>query len=653
MHFAFDTLLLQRRLPIGAELLPTGGVHFRVWASAARHMKVVLLDAIDQQPSATVNEPRYIEMSAEGNGYWSCLVTQAEANMRYYFLLDNQEKKLPDPASRFQPQGPHDASQIIDCTCFSWTDGQWKGIAVRHRIIYEMHIGTFTRDGTYRAAADELSELARLGITVIELMPLAEFSGEFGWGYDGVDFFAPYHHYGTPDDLRNFIDRAHALGIGVILDVVYNHCGSNGCYLAQFSPDYFTDRYHCEWGDAFNFDGPHSAPVREFIIANAIYWVSEFHMDGFRLDATQQMFDASDEHIIAALIREARRAAGERRLFIVGENEPQEVKVIQSSHEGGYDLDCVWNDDFHHAAMVALKGMREAYFTDYQGSPQEFVSIAKYGFLYQGQWYRWQKKRRGTPSFNVAPSAFVHFIQNHDQIANTGLGKRLHELTHPGLFRAFTAMLLLGPATPMLFQGQEFCASSPFLYFADQTGELADQVREGRKAFLHQFPSLAAPETQDYLSQPDDPHTFLRCQLNLSERELHKTAYALHQDLLQLRKDDPVFSHAQLQRVDGAVLTANAFILRFFASTDITDDRLLIINLGHDLTLSPLAEPLLAPPPDRAWYLLWSSEQPRYGGRGTGSIQTEDHWQLPAYSAQVFASQRFVSVDRGETHHER
>lgn len=631
--------LFQRKFPVGAEVLPTGGVHFRLWAPDAHQVTLILEDPSQRLIMAS------LDMLQELQGYWSCFVPDAETGMLYHFQLNQQDHRLPDPVSRFQPCGPHGVSQIIDCGTFNWTDHDWKGIAETQRVIYEMHIGTFTREGTYRAAAAELPELARLGITVIELMPLAEFNGEFGWGYDGVTLFAPFHHYGTPNDLRYFIDRAHALGISVILDVVYNHCGTNGCYLPQFSQSYFTDRYACEWGNVFNFDGENAEPVREFVITNAVYWITEFHFDGFRLDATQQIFDASSEHIIAALVREARNAAGDRDLFIVGENEPQDVRVMHPISHKGYGLDGVWNDDFHHSAKVRLKGRTEAYFVDYKGEPQEFISAMKRGFLYQGQWYRWQKKRRGTPTSGIPLSNFIHFIENHDQIANTGLGKRIHEMTSPGLYRAFTALLLLGPATPMLFQGQEFCASTPFLYFADHPTELAELVRQGRKEFLHQFPSQSAQEMQNYLSLPDDPRTFFRCQLNLAERDLHHTAYVLHQDLLKLRREDPLFSQQHLDGLDGAVISPTAFVLRFFSADGISD-RLLLINCGRDLSLSPIPEPLLAPHKGCDWRVLWSSEHPRYGGSGTGPIHTDERWQVPACSALVF-----VPDDRGDIQH--
>ena len=321
-------------------------------------------------------------------------------------------------------------------------------------------------------------------------MPVADFPGRFGWGYDGVNLFAPTRLYGRPDDFRQFVDQAHANGLAVILDVVYNHIGPDGNYLAAFSDAYFTDRYLNEWGEAINFDGPDAGPSREFFIANAGYWIDEYHLDGLRLDATQQMFDSSPTHILTEIGQRVREMARGRATIISSENEPQETKIVRPVEQGGYGLDALWNDDFHHSAMVALTGRNEAYYTDYHGTPQELISAVKYGYLYQGQHYSWQKQRRGTPALDLAPSVFVSFIQNHDQVANTARGERVHTQTSPGRYRAMTALMLLAPATPMLFQGQEIAASAPFLYFCDHDPELASMVKAGRTEFLRQFPSI-------------------------------------------------------------------------------------------------------------------------------------------------------------------
>jgi maltooligosyltrehalose trehalohydrolase len=426
----------------------------------------------------------------------------------------------------------------------------------------------------------------------------------------------------------------------VILDVVYNHLGPDGNYLGQFASDYFSTRHRTDWGPAINFDGAGSGPVREFFVANAGYWIEEFHLDGLRIDATQDIHDESPEHVLAAIAREARERAGRRSVFLVAENEPQDVRLVRPAPAGGLDLDALWNDDFHHTARVALTGRAEAYYSGHAGTPQELISAVKRGFLYQGQPYAWQGKKRGTPAWDVAPTSFVHFIQNHDQVANSLAGLRGHQLTSPGRYRAMTALLLLGPATPMLFQGQEFAASSPFLYFADLPPDLAKLTRAGRAEFLAQFPSLATAEAQAALPDPADRLTFERSKLNLGERERHVAVYALHVDLLRLRREDPVFRTQGGGGIDGAVLGPEALVLRFFGVGVDPDDRLLCLNLGRDLALETVAEPLLAPPEGTRWSLLWSSEAIRYDGAGTPELDPTEGWVLPGHAALVFGSVR-------------
>lgn len=616
-----------RRLPIGAEVRPSGGVHFRVWASRRRRVEVVL-----------ERETRAVELEPERDGYFSGAIAEAAAGSLYRYRLDGGAELYPDPASRFQPDGPHGPSQVVDPSRFRWTDAGWRGAPLHGQVIYEMHIGTFTREGTWEAACREFEELAAAGISVLEVMPVAEFPGRFGWGYDGVDLFAPTRLYGEPDDFRRFVDRAHAAGLGVILDVVYNHIGPDGNYLKQFAADYFTDRYKNEWGEAINFDGPNSGPVREFFVANAAYWVDEFHIDGLRLDATQQIFDRSSEHILAAIRQRVREAARGRATLIVAENEAQEIKLVHAREKGGCELDGVWNDDFHHSAIVALTGHNEAYYTDYLGNPQELLSAVKWGFLYQGQRYSWQRQRRGTPSLDQPPARFITFLENHDQVANSGKGQRCHLLSSPGRYKALTALFLLAPGTPMLFQGQEFASSSPFLFFAEHNPDLAKLVRQGRAKFLSQFRSLALPEMQACLPDPGDRSTFERCKLDFSERQTHAEFYALHRDLLRLRREDAAFRAQRLHGVDGAVLGPQAFALRYFLEDG--HDRLLIVNLGRDLHLDPAPEPLLAPPESADWDILWSSEDVRYGGCGTPPLDTEENWRIPGEAAVALRPKR-------------
>ena len=617
--------LAERRYPIGAELIGQDETHFRVWAPKAKHVDLVL------EENATKNAKRtFHPMKPEEHGYFSG-AARVGANACYRFRVNQAENFHPDPASRFQPDGPHGSSCVVDPMEFQWTDAQWPGVKMKGQIVYEMHIGTFTREGTWRAATEQLAELAKIGITVVEMMPIVDFPGNFGWGYDGVDLFAPSHLYGAPDDLRQFIDRAHSLGLAVILDVVYNHFGPDGNYIRMFSEDYFTARYEKnDWGESINFDGPNSGPVREFFITNGRYWIDEFHFDGFRFDATQEVKDTSDEYIIGAIGRAARKAAQPRDIILVAENERQESKLIRPRGQGGDNLDAVWNDDFHHSAVVALTGKREAYYTDYLGSPQEFISAAKYGYLFQGQPYGWQEAPRGTPTFGAPPEAFVSFIENHDQVSNTAAGERLRFQSSPGRYRAMTALLLLGPWTPLLFQGQEFGASRPFIFFTDVgDGPMREAIRKGRFEFLAQFPSFATKEVQERLPVPSDPEVFARSKLDFSERKKNKQLYDLHIDLLKLRRTDSRFREQIPHGVDGAVLGPASFVLRYFSDGN-TDDRLLVVNFGENRELDPIPEPLLAPPLGWEWEILLSSESARYGGSGTAAVATQDNWTLPA-----------------------
>ncbi|HXH93858.1 MAG TPA: malto-oligosyltrehalose trehalohydrolase [Thermoanaerobaculia bacterium] len=592
-----------RKRAVGAEIID-GGVDFRLWAPDRKNVSVVI-------------NGRAIPLDREADGHFRGTVADARAGTRYRFRLDDDDKLYPDPASRFQPNGPHGDSEVVDPAAYRWNDGAWAGVDKRNLVIYEMHIGTFTAEGTWRTAIAHLGALRDIGINLLEVMPVHEFPGRFGWGYDGVDLWAPSHLYGRPDDFRVFVDAAHAHGLGVILDVVYNHFGPDGCYLRQFTKNYFTNKYVNDWGESINFDGDGSAGVRELVSENAAMWIGEFHLDGLRLDATQSINDASDEHVLALIARRARAAATDRSIFLVAENEPQDVALIDD-----YGLDALWNDDWHHAAMVAATGRREAYYTDYFGTPQEFVSMAQFGFLYQGQYYSWQKEPRGTSSLHLSPRQLVCFTQNHDQIANSGRGERLQQLTSPGRFRALTALLLLGPNTPMLFQGQEFGAATPFLYFADHNPELAKAVGKGRREFLEQFPSLLKMKGQ--FAPPEAEETFRRCKLDDRERVANVEMIALHRDLIRLRRE-------MSGTVRGAVLAEEAFVLRF-------DNRLLIVNLGREVHLDVVPEPLLAPPTKQKWELLWSSESPDYGGTGTPAIEIGGRWCLSAQAAVLLAA---------------
>jgi maltooligosyltrehalose trehalohydrolase len=625
-----------RRLPIGAEPV-ADGVHFRVFAPKRRSVEVVF----------DGDTPAAARLVPEADGYFAGVAAGARVGGRYKFRLDGEAYLYPDPVSRYQPEGPHGWSQVVDPAPFKWTDAQWKGTTAAGQVLYEFHVGTFTPEGTWRSAIDHLDHLRDLGVTCIEMMPVPEFAGSFGWGYDGVAIFAPYHHYGTPDDLRAFVDAAHARGIGVILDLVYNHMGPDGNYLRAFADEYFNKHHMTDWGEALNFDGDHKGPCREFFVSNALMWVTEFHFDGFRFDATQAIIDGSPEHVLAEINRTCRAAVPHRSLYLINENEPQNTQLVRPADRGGYGMDALWNDDFHHTAVVALTGHKEAYYTDYNGSPQELLSCTKWGYLYQGQRYKWQKRRRGTVALDLPPTVFVHFLQNHDQIANGYLGRRVHQLTSPAQFRTMTAFLLLMPQTPMLFQGQEFAADSPFHYFADHNPELNKLIAQGRSRELAQFPSGAVEPMRRNRIDPGARSTFDACKLDLADRDRpgHAEVFKLHQDLLRLRREDAVFARVQRRGdVDGAVLSDAAFVLRYFATpgpgtgaeTASKDDRLVLVNLGNDLPMDPCPEPLLAPPPGHRWTIVLTTEDPIYGGTGTPPADTENEgWLLHGRCAIV------------------
>jgi maltooligosyltrehalose trehalohydrolase len=600
------------------------GVHFRVWAPRAKRIEVVVEPDGHAFPLEVVRD-----------GYHAGVAPGLGAGTLYRYRVDGGER-YPDPCSRFQPDGPHGPSLVVDPLAFTWSDAGWRGISLHGQVIYEMHVGAFTTSGTFDAAIEKLQFLKDVGITVLEVMPVNEFAGHWNWGYDGVDLFAPAHAYGDAEAFKRFVDAAHRIGLAVILDVVYNHFGPDGNYLGCYSDHYTTTRHANEWGDAIDFDGPQSRPVRDFFVANAAYWIAEFHLDGLRIDATQTIADDSALHVLGEISRAARAAAGERSIILVAENEAQDNRCIRPVEDGGFGLDAMWNDDYHHAARVALTGRREGYYTDYRGHAQEFVSAVKRGFLYQGQWYSWQKKGRGSPIGNAPGAAMVVFTQNHDQVGNSLWGERLQKMTSARRLRAITALTLLSPGTPLLFMGEEFGASSPFPFFADHHDELLPLVHEGRKEFLRQFPDYATPEAQACVPDPGDPETYGRAKLDWAECEANKQVVAFYTDLLRLRREDPVIGQQLRECIDGAVLSDKAFVIRWFDAEH--GDRLLCINLGDELDFTPAPEPLLAPPQGWTWKRIWSSDDPSYGGMGILEALRESRWALPPENATLLVA---------------
>lgn len=620
---------INRLYDVGVELT-SEGTNFNIWAPKRKKIDVVLFKSSSNNGSK--NE--LIPLTKDKNGYFTATLKELKAGSLYKFRLDeNDNYYYPDPLSKFQPEGPHGPSMVVDHSTFKWDDNAWKGVT-DNKIMYELHLGTFTKEGTWQAAAKQLKELKDLGITIIEIMPIAEFPGTRGWGYDGVNLFAPYHHYGSVDDVKYFINEAHKLDIAVILDVVYNHLGPDGNYIKEFTDYFFTDKHKTDWGEAINYDSSHSKDVRKIFIANAGYWIETFHFDGLRLDATQDIHDDSKPHIIKEIALEVVKRAKGRKTFVVAENEPQEAALVRHT-EDGFNLDAVWNDDFHHSAIVAMTGRTEAYYTDYRGTPQEFISALKYGWLFQGQVYKWQKKRRGTPSFDLKHDNFVNYIENHDQIANYGRGLRSHQLTSFPKYKAMATLMILAPGIPMLFQGQEFATSKPFFFFVDHDKNLNKLIQAGRKEFMAQFRSIGTPEMQASLPDPIAEDAMEKCTLDFEERKTNGHIYQMYKDLLKIKSEDKVVCsvNKSTRKFDGAVLANDCFVTRFF-SDDYNEDRLLIINLDGDLYLHPAPEPLLAPPLDKRWELLFSTEDPKYLGHGTAALDNDkENWIIPSYSA--------------------
>jgi maltooligosyltrehalose trehalohydrolase len=607
------------------------GIHFSAWAPEARELQMVLQDG------GSHHLPRKTDGFFQG-------ILPARTGDRYKFLVDGRGP-FPDPASRYQPEGPHGWSQIVDPNAFRWSDREKlsRELELKRQVLYELHIGTFTEEGTYRAAEREFPRLRELGITALEIMPVNEFGGSFGWGYDGVNLFAPYHGYGTPDDLRHMIDAAHTAGLAVVLDVVYNHLGSDGNYLAEFSKFFFS-KTPTEWGEAPNFDGENSQPVREFVLQNAEYWIRDFHFDGLRFDATQSFVDSGihGEQILAALARRA-RAATDRKILLFSECERQQSQQLMPQANQGFGLDGMWNDDFHHSAFVRLTGKREGYYADHLGSAQEFVSAAKWGFLFQGQYYSWQKAPRGTPFLHLQPWRAITFLENHDQVANTLCGTRPRAQSSARRYRAMAAYWLLSSGTPMFFMGQEYGSTRPFVYFFDQPGEVGERLLQGRAKFLRQFESIRSiPNLESVLAHPADPNSFKSCKLVAADRNQREAIQLqrLFHDLLKLRREDPAIAGQRKGSIDGAVLSDDCFILRFFFADPVEGelDRLLVVNFGPYLEMIHIPEPLLAPSRGEEWTLLWNSERLEYGGTSATCPITSNGWHIAEETAFLLAS---------------
>jgi maltooligosyltrehalose trehalohydrolase len=515
-------------MPFGAALGADATTRFRLWAPAARAVSVVL-------------GTREERLAALADGWFEASVAGAPAGTRYAFRIDGGPS-VPDPASRCNPDDVHAPSMVVDPLAFQWRDDAWRGRAWEEAVLYELHIGTFTPEGTFAAAIARLDDLAELGVTAIELMPVADFPGRRNWGYDGVLPFAPDASYGAPEDLKRLVQAAHERGLMVLLDVVYNHFGPEGNYLHLYAPQFFNPAHTTPWGAAINFDGEHAPTVREFFVHNALYWIEEYRFDGLRLDAVHAIADRSPRHIVAEIAAAVRAGPGrERQVHLVLENDANEARHLARERAGAPRVATAqWNDDLHHAAHVLATGEADGYYADYAERPLwQLGRCLAEGFAYQGDVSPYRSgRRRGEPSATLPATAFVSFLQTHDQIGNRAFGERIGALAPRAVVDALLACILLAPAPPLLFMGEEFDASSPFLFFCDFGPDLAAAVAAGRREEFKRFARFRDPAARAAIPDPNDPRTFERSKLAWGERAIarHAARLALCRELLALRR---------------------------------------------------------------------------------------------------------------------
>lgn len=481
-------------------------------------------------------------MQAESGGWFTLVTDQAQPGSRYKYVVDG--KAFPDPASRFQPTGVHGASEVIDPGAYSWRDTDWRGRKWEEAIVYELHLGTFSESGDCAGAIDRLDALCAVGVTVVELMPVAAFPGRRNWGYDGVQLFAPAASYGRPEDLKALVEACHARGLAVMLDVVYNHFGPEGNYLHATAPDFFTDRYHTPWGAAIYYDGENSRPVRDYVIANALYWLEEYHLDGLRLDAVHAIVDGSTPDIVTEIGNTVRKRITGRPVHLVLENDRNEARRLARSNGDIAGYTAQWNDDLHHALHVLVTGEAPGYYADFAERPAEMVARAlATGFAFQGEPSAYRDgKPRGEPSDTLPATAFISFLQNHDQIGNTPFGTRIADRAPQPAVHAAVAIVLLSPQVPLLFMGEEWASSRPFTFFCDLSPPLDEAVREGRRREFAQYPEFADPALQARIPDATAPATFEHSKLDWAERTegTHAIWLARYRELIDIRKREIV-----------------------------------------------------------------------------------------------------------------
>jgi maltooligosyltrehalose trehalohydrolase len=584
------------RGPLGATPEP-GGVRFRIWAPERRQTEVCV-----ETPGREAVHPLW----RDADGFHGGLVAGLGPGDLYRYRLDG-EGPFPDPASRFQPLGVHGPSEVVEPAAFAWSDAGWRGVPPEALVVYELHVGTFTPEGTFAGVAGRLPHLRDLGVTAVELMPLADFPGGRNWGYDGASLFAPARSYGRPDDLRRLVDEAHRLGLGVLLDVVYNHFGPDGAYAGAFSPHYFSKEHETPWGAAMNLDGPSSGPVRDFFVLNATRWLAEYHLDGLRLDATHALVDEGTRHFLAEL-QERVRAALPRPVLLVAEDHRNLASLVRPEAEGGLGLDAVWADDFHHELRRLLAGDHEGYYADYEGRAAFVAAAVRDGWIFKGQRSEHFGGPRGTDPAGLEPRRFVFFLQNHDQVGNRALGERLHNQVDLATFRAATALLLCAPQTPLLFMGQEWAAPEPFLFFTDHEGGLGRLVTEGRRREFGRFSAFADPRRRERIPDPQAASTFERSRLDWArvEEEPHASTLRLHRALLRLRREEPLLRDAAGRTVRADPAGEDGLAVELAAEGRAL---LAVVRLRGAGTVDLRG---LSPPGGRAWEPVLTTEDPGF-----------------------------------------
>ncbi len=603
---------------LGATYLGDSRCRFLVWAPLVAKVHVHIVSPKEQT----------FPLARDAQGYHQVIVEGVAPGYRYFYRLDSV-KEHPDPASRFQPAGVHGPSQVIDLL-FPWADQEWSGLPLEEYIIYELHVGTFTKEGTFESVIPYLDELKELGVTAVELMPVAQFPGDRNWGYDGVCPFSVQDSYGGPEELRHLVNACHQQGLAVILDVVYNHFGPEGNYLADFGP-YFSERYQTPWGAALNFDGPHSDEVRRFFMENASYWLTEFHIDALRIDALHSILDISSypfiEELAARFHEQAKKL--KRRAYLIGESTANDARLVTTPEQGGYGLDAQWNDDFHHALHVLLTGEQNGYYQDFDGLKQLLKAFQE-GFVYSGQYSRYRQRRHGVTSRNIPASRFVVFAQNHDQVGNRMKSERLSQLVTFERLKLAAGVVLLSPFIPLLFMGEEYGEEAPFAYFVSHSEPaLIEAVRRGRR---EEFASFKWPGE---IPDPQDEATFFSAKLDRSLRGegWHRTLLEFYQELIWLRKETPA-----LARLDKNTMTVGGFEDRIFLLHRWSENSEVVLVFNFSQDQSSVTIPI----PAGRWRKRLDSAEKRWQGEGNTMPEQLDTNEQVSLNLKPWALALFI-----------